>query len=183
MKKIFLFAYGLFLVFFAIMVVVDYFSHIIIEEKYTNTIWQYGIITFFALFYIYGAYKMYKNKQDKLYKIIIGITGWLFILYLFFNRQTIVFLHLISDKKLYILKTEITEIIYDHVMKRGAWKEIRIQDYNNLFNTIYVFKGNRHLKLNKGQKIYIYGLKSKFGFTYTDFKYNKDNKYFSIQSL
>jgi len=166
----------LFLVFFTTVVFIDYFSHIIIEEKYTNTIWQYGIITFFALFYIYGAFKMYKNKQNKLYRIIIGITGWLFILYLFFNRQTIVFLHLLSDKKPYILKTQITEVVSEHVMRRGAWKEIRIKNYNKLFNTVYVFKGNRHLELHKGQKIYIQGLKSKFGFTYLDFKYNEDNK-------
>jgi hypothetical protein len=119
---------------------------------------------------------MHKNKKSKLYKIIIGIIVWIFILYIFFNRQTIVVLHLLSDKKPYILKTQITEVVYEHAMRRGAWKEIRIKNYNKQLNTVRVFKGNRHLKLYKGQEIYIHGLKSKFGFTYLDFKYTKDNK-------
>ena len=119
---------------------------------------------------------MYKNKKSKLHKILIGILMWIFILYIFFNRQTIVVLHLLSDKRPYILKTQITEVVSEHVMRRGAWKEVRIKDYNNLFNTVYVFKGNRHLKLYKGQTIHIHGLKSKFGFTYLDFKYREDNK-------
>ena len=60
---------------------------------------------------------MHKNKKSKLYKIIIGIIVWIFILYIFFNRQTIVVLHLLSDKKPYILKTQITEVVYEHVME------------------------------------------------------------------
>ncbi|MDX1808193.1 MAG: hypothetical protein R3331_01505 [Sulfurospirillaceae bacterium] len=119
---------------------------------------------------------MYKNKKGKLYKTVIGIVFWIFILYLFFNRETIVVLHLLSDKKPYILKTQITKVVSEHVMRRGAWEEIRIKNYNQPFNTVYVFKGNRHLKLHKGQKIDIFGLKSKFGFTYLDFKYPEDNK-------
>jgi len=126
---------------------------------------------------------MYKAKKSKLYKIMIGITVWIFILYIFFNRETIVVLHLLSDKKPYMLKTQITEVVHEHVMRRGAWKEIRIKNYNKLFNIVYVFKGNRYLKLHKGQKIYIHGLKSKFGFTYLDFRYTEDNKTLERNSL
>lgn len=127
---------------------------------------------------------MHNNKKGKLYKIIIiGIVIWIFILYIFFNRQIIVVLHLLSDKKPYILKTQITEVVSEHVIRRGAWKEIRVKNYNKMFNTIYVFKGNRHLKLYQGDTIQIYGLKSKFGFTYLDFEYNENNKTLKRNSL
>jgi hypothetical protein len=164
-------------IFIAITLLIDFFSHIIIKETYTDTIWQYILITFVSLFYIYGAILMYKNKKNKLYQIVIGIIAWIFITYIFFNRETIVILHLLADKKPYILKTQITKVLYEHTMIRGAWEVIKIKNYNQPFNTVSVFKGNRHLKLHTGQEIYIHGLKSKFGFTYLDFQYPKNNKY------
>lgn len=175
----------LFYIFTAVALLIDYFSHIIIEEKYMDAWWQYALIAFFSLFFIYGAYILHKRNKtrQKIFISIIGVIFMILVIYIIFNREVIVLMHLISDKKPYILKTQITEVVYEHVMRRRAWKEIRIKNYNKLFNTVRIFKGNRYLKLYQGDAIQIYGLKSKFGFTYLDFEYNEDNKTLERNSL
>lgn len=165
----------LFFIFITVTLLIDHFSHIIIEEKYIDTWWQYALIALFSLFFIYDAYFMHQHNKtkQKLLKSIVGILLMILITYITFNRKVIIFMHLISNKEPYTLKTQVEEIIYEHLRpSRGAWKEIRIKNYVKPFNTIYVFKGNRHLKLQEGDAIQIYGLKSKFGFTYLDFEYN-----------